>query len=63
MAAENAPHATAPATATAASACFGYAAGMWPEVISPCCSDQANDRHAECTLPGCTCACHNPASR
>lgn len=63
MAAESASHASAPAPAAAASACFGYAAGVWPEMVSPFCSDQANDRHAECTLPGCTCACHNSAGR
>lgn len=59
MSPENASHGSAPAAA-AASACFGYAAGAWPALLSPCCSDQASDRHSECTLPGCTCACHNP---
>lgn len=63
MAAENASHASAPAPAAATSACFDYPAGIWPEMVSPCCSDQADDRHAECTLPGCTCACHNPPRR
>ncbi|HET7748025.1 MAG TPA: hypothetical protein VFK81_01510 [Terriglobales bacterium] len=62
MTAENAPHGGAPAPAAPASACFGYAAGTWPAVISPCCSDQKDDRHNECTLPGCTCACHNPSA-
>lgn len=52
-----------PAAAGSASACLGYAAGIWPAVVSPCCSDQASDRHRECTLPGCTCACHNAPAR
>lgn len=62
MTAENAPHGTAAAPAAPASACFGYAPGTWPQFISPFCSDQASHRHAECTLPGCTCACHNSSA-
>jgi hypothetical protein len=61
MSQENASHGSAPVAAPA-SACFGYSPGTWPAVVSPCCSDQADDRHSECTLPGCTCACHNPSA-
>ncbi|HTM41035.1 MAG TPA: hypothetical protein VL177_08995 [Terriglobales bacterium] len=61
MSPENASPGSAPAGAPA-SACFGYAPGTWPAVVSPCCSDQADDRHSECTLPGCTCACHDSSA-
>jgi len=44
---------------TGGSACVGYPAKVWPTVISPFCQDGSN-RHEECTVPGCTCACHKP---
>jgi hypothetical protein len=33
---------------------------MWPAIISAVCGmPSENHRHPECSLPGCTCACHH----
>jgi hypothetical protein len=40
------------------SAFRGYALGEWPPMISGFCVAGGADRHSDCSLPGCTCACH-----
>ena len=45
---------------TEESACAGYPRGVWPPVVSPFCVGVPlnQDRHRDCSLPGCTCPCH-----
>ncbi|MDP9269093.1 MAG: hypothetical protein M3P27_12315 [Acidobacteriota bacterium] len=40
------------------SAFRGHALGAWPAVISSFCSVTSESRHADCSVPGCTCQCH-----
>lgn len=41
-------------------ACPGYPRGVWPPLLSAFCVDQspANERHPDCSVPGCICSCH-----
>jgi len=43
------------------SACPGYLRGVWPPLLSAFCVDQspANERHTDCSVPGCICSCHS----
>src|SRR2546426_3333433 len=40
--------------------CLGYPRGTWPPLTSSFCANPSrdNERHQDCSLPGCTCPCH-----
>src|SRR5579864_6809744 len=44
------------------SACPGYPLGVWPPLLSAFCVDPSNtnERHSDCSVPGCICPCHKP---
>src|SRR5439155_26747373 len=43
------------------SACPGYPRGVWPPLLSAFCADTSptNQRHPDCSVPGCICPCHS----
>src|SRR2546425_8372883 len=43
------------------SACPGYPRGVWPPLLSGFCADTSptNQRHPDCSVPGCICPCHS----
>ncbi len=46
------------------SACPGYPRGVWPPLLSAFCADASptNQRHPDCSVPGCICPCHSRRS-
>src|SRR5438270_12870520 len=47
------------------SACPGYPRGVWPPLLSAFCVDTSptNQRHPDCSVPGCICPCHSRRSQ
>src|SRR5205807_4678375 len=43
------------------SACPGYPRGVWPPLLSAFCAEASptNQRHPDCSVPGCICPCHS----